>query len=111
MFACVLYSMKFENANGLLEFGAALKFNSFYMTLRPFFWLPISFSIKSVADSLKKLHLLKPMFRNAACENCFVYLSASFEMTRELLYLYLVIYSMVMYTCAFVIRKLDNAGA
>ena len=40
-----------------------------------------------------------------------MYISASFEMTQEFLYLYLVMYSVMMYTGAFVICKLDNAGA
>ena len=46
---------------------------------------------------LKKLSLLKTVYRKARAtrECCFVHLPASFEMTRELLYLYPVIYSMV----------------
>ena len=62
---------------------------------------------------MKKLNILRTVFRNArvARKMCLVYLSASFEMLRELLYLCLVIYSMVMYTGTFAVCKLDNAGA
>ena len=62
---------------------------------------------------MKKLNILRTVFRNAhvARKSCLVYLSASFEMLRELLYLCLVIYSMVMYTGTFAVCKLDNAGA
>ena len=57
-------------------------------------WHSLDFSLNFF---LKKLSLLKTVYRKARAtrECCFVHLPASFEMTRELLYLYPVIYSMV----------------